>query len=43
MHEIPSFTYETFYKRKGNGREKDLLFTLLLDGGDYVIFSGYEL
>jgi len=43
MHEIPSVTYEAFYKRKGNGREKDLLFTLLLDGGDYVILSGYEL
>ena len=26
MHELPGVTYETFYKRKGNGREKDLLF-----------------
>ena len=43
MHEIPSVTYETFYKRKGNERGEDLLFTLLLDGGDYVILSGYEL
>ena len=43
MHELTSVTYEAFYKRKGNGREKDLLFTLLLDGGDYVILSGYKL
>ena len=26
MHEIPSVTYETFYKRKGNGRGKDFFF-----------------
>ena len=32
---MPSVTYEAFYKKKGNGREKDLWFTLLLDGGDY--------
>ena len=25
MHEIPSVTYEAFYKRKGNGRERDFL------------------
>ena len=43
MHEISSVTYEAFYKRKGNGRENDLFFTLLLNGGDYVILSGYEL
>lgn len=24
MHEIPSVTYEAFYKRKENGREKGL-------------------
>jgi len=36
MNEMPSVTYEDSYKRKGRSWEKGLLFTVLLDGRDYV-------
>ena len=46
MHEVPSVTYETFYKRKGKGREKDFFWGVLSYGGMEEMMSnlsGYEL
>ena len=43
MHEIPSVTYESSYKRRDKPWKMGPLLTLLLDGGNYVVVSGYEL
>ena len=43
MHEMPSVTYDVFYKKKGKAKGKGLFLTLWLDGGDYVVLSGYKL